>query len=134
MATPSSSGDPSSSAPSSQFTYSNGSSYFPLPFHLQQPPAVSQYPAPYAAAQPTAQPLLIPAPPVVAPVYPAPAAPVAGVYTLPQYQQVIIKTPRYCKFILYIYMHIYKIFCLIFFVFNVCFRFDHSFKNGANFI
>ncbi|XP_015875574.2 uncharacterized protein LOC107412328 isoform X1 [Ziziphus jujuba] len=83
MATPPSSGPPSSSASSSQFTYSNGSSYFPLPFHLQQSPAVSQYPAPYAAAPPSVQPVPIPAPPVV---YPA-SAPVAGVYTLPQYQQ-----------------------------------------------
>ncbi|XP_040372518.1 RNA-binding protein 42 isoform X2 [Rosa chinensis] len=73
MATP-----PSSTAPpsaSSQFTYSNASSsssYFPMPFHLQQP----QYPAPYTAA----------APPAPAVVYPAPAP--APVYSLPQqYQQ-----------------------------------------------
>ncbi|XP_062004702.1 uncharacterized protein LOC133721943 isoform X1 [Rosa rugosa] len=72
MATP-----PSSTAPpsaSSQFTYSNASSssssYFPMPFHLQQP----QYPAPYTA------------PPAPAVVYPAPAP--APVYSLPQqYQQ-----------------------------------------------
>ncbi|KAL6136234.1 hypothetical protein ACLB2K_061535 [Fragaria x ananassa] len=50
MATPPSSTAPPSAA--SQFTYSNpsSSSYFPMPFHLQQP----QYPAPYAAAVPPA--------------------------------------------------------------------------------
>ncbi|PON54528.1 Splicing factor-like protein [Trema orientale] len=95
MATQSSSAAPSSSssaaaaaASSSQYAYSNGSSYFPLPFHLQQPAAVSQYPTAYAALQPQPAPVPIPPPPppVVAPVYPAPA-PVAGVYSLPQYQQ-----------------------------------------------
>ncbi|RZB77740.1 RNA-binding protein 42 isoform B [Glycine soja] len=76
MTTPSSS---SSSAPQSQFTYSNPSSYFPVPFHLQQP-ATTHYAAPYVAA-PSVQ---IPAPPIVGPVVPAP---VAGVYsTVPQYQ------------------------------------------------
>ncbi|GMN25733.1 hypothetical protein TIFTF001_001041 [Ficus carica] len=90
MAAHSSSAAPSSSssaaaaaaASSSQYSYANGSSFFPLPFHLQQPPAVSQYPSPYVAAPP----IPVPPPPVVAPVYPAPA-PVAGVYSLPQYQQ-----------------------------------------------
>ncbi|KAK9732909.1 hypothetical protein RND81_04G031300 [Saponaria officinalis] len=56
----------SSSTPvSSQFTYSNGS-YFPTPFHLQQP----QFAAPPH--------------PVVVPVAPPPTP---GVYALPQYQQ-----------------------------------------------
>ncbi|XP_034680611.1 RNA-binding protein 42-like [Vitis riparia] len=80
----------SSSSSSSQFTYSSAS-YFPLPFHLQQSDpmaAVSQYPKPYVAPPPL--PVQVPVPPVkipaVAPVYPAPA-PVAGVYSLPQYQQ-----------------------------------------------
>ncbi|XP_062084397.1 uncharacterized protein LOC133790679 isoform X2 [Humulus lupulus] len=90
MASHSSSAAPSSAAAaaaaSSQYTYANGSAYFPLPFHLQQPQTVSQYPAPYAAVAPQPAPVPIPQPPVVAPVYPAPA-PVAGVYSLPQYQQ-----------------------------------------------
>ncbi|KAF8017868.1 hypothetical protein BT93_H2927 [Corymbia citriodora subsp. variegata] len=74
----------SSTSASSQFTYQTGSSYFPLPFHLQQSSAPSYAPA--AAAPP-------PPPPPAAtayagPVYPAPPpAPVAGVYTLPQFQQ-----------------------------------------------
>ncbi|XP_027365589.1 RNA-binding protein 42 isoform X2 [Abrus precatorius] len=72
MATPS-----SSSVPQSQFTYSN--SYFPVPFHLQQP-ATSHYAAHYVAA-PSVQ---IPPPPLVGPVAPTP---VAGVYPIvPQYQ------------------------------------------------
>ncbi|XP_030511567.1 RNA-binding protein 42 [Rhodamnia argentea] len=74
----------SSTSASSQFTYQTGSSYFPLPFHLQQPTTQ------YAAAAPP------PPPPVAAaaatayagPVYPAPPpAPIAGVYALPQFQQ-----------------------------------------------
>ncbi|KAK7344147.1 hypothetical protein VNO77_13460 [Canavalia gladiata] len=66
----------SSSAPQSHFTYSH-SSYFPVPFHLQQP-AITHYAAPYVAA-PSVQ---IPAPPVV-----GPAVPVIGVYpAVPQYQ------------------------------------------------
>ncbi|KHN04949.1 RNA-binding protein 42 [Glycine soja] len=54
----------SSSASHSQFAYSNpsSSSYFPVPFHLQQP-ATTHYAAPYVAA-PSVQ---IPAPPVVGP-------------------------------------------------------------------
>nr|KJB82301.1 hypothetical protein B456_013G187700 [Gossypium raimondii] len=61
---------------SSQFTYqtSANSSYFPLPFHLQQqaqPYAPSPQPVPVAPA----------------PVYPAPVATVTGVYSLPQYHQ-----------------------------------------------
>ncbi|XP_020230126.1 RNA-binding protein 42 [Cajanus cajan] len=64
---------PSSSASESQYTYSNPS-YFPVPFHLQQP-ATTHYAAPYVAT-PSVQ------PPIV-----GPAAPVAGVYsTVPQYQ------------------------------------------------
>ncbi|KAI4301972.1 hypothetical protein L6164_035201 [Bauhinia variegata] len=75
---------PSSSVPSSQFTYSN-SSYFPVPFHFQQSAATaaSQHAAPYAAAVPAVS---TPAPSVVAPVYPT-LAPVAGVYSLPHYHQ-----------------------------------------------
>ncbi|KAL2942702.1 RNA-binding protein 42, partial [Bienertia sinuspersici] len=57
----------SSASISSQFTYSNGS-YFPTPFHLQQP----QYAAP-------------PQPAAVAVPSTYPAAP--GVYTLPRFQQ-----------------------------------------------
>ncbi|XP_022640953.1 RNA-binding protein 42 isoform X2 [Vigna radiata var. radiata] len=68
----------SSSASQSQFAYSNPS-YFPVPFHLQQP-ATTHYAAPYVAA-PSVQ---IPAPPVVGPVAPAP---VPAVYSaVPQYQ------------------------------------------------
>ncbi|MFQ6650729.1 hypothetical protein Gotur_023549 [Gossypium turneri] len=53
---------------------SANSSYFPLPFHLQQqaqPYAPSPQPVPVAPA----------------PVYPAPVATVTGVYSLPQYHQ-----------------------------------------------
>ncbi|GAB2211424.1 hypothetical protein Droror1_Dr00024737 [Drosera rotundifolia] len=68
---------PSTSASiSSQFTYTNAS-YFPTPFHLQQPyvaAAVPAVPIPTVAAPPAA---------VVPAVYPA----AAGVYALPQYQQ-----------------------------------------------
>ncbi|KAA3486428.1 RNA-binding protein 42 [Gossypium australe] len=65
-----------SSSSSSQFTYQTtaNSSYFPLPFHLQQqaqPYAPSPQPVPVAPA----------------PVYPAPVATVTGVYSLPQYHQ-----------------------------------------------
>ncbi|GMG99574.1 hypothetical protein Nepgr_001414 [Nepenthes gracilis] len=60
---------------SSQFTYTNGS-YFPTPFHLQQPYAAP----PPVAAVPT---INVPAAPVVTSAYPA----AAGVYSLPQYQQ-----------------------------------------------
>ncbi|XP_068664534.1 uncharacterized protein [Aristolochia californica] len=83
--------EPASTSSTSQFTYSNPS-YFPLPFHLQKPdvsvqPAmdqtyiVQQYPKPYVPPQ-----AKIPAPPVYPSVYPA-AAPVPGVYSMPQYQQ-----------------------------------------------
>ncbi|PKI32158.1 RNA-binding protein 42 [Punica granatum] len=68
-----------STSSSSQYSYQNGSSYFPLPFHLQQSaPATT----PYVAAAPQ----LAAASAYPAPVYPSPA-PVSGVYTLPQYQQ-----------------------------------------------
>ncbi|KAI5659952.1 hypothetical protein M9H77_28745 [Catharanthus roseus] len=75
----STSGAASSSMTSSQFTYSN-STYFPTPFHLQQPQTyVGQ-----AAPIPTVQ---LPAPPPVVPsVYPPPAA-LPTVYSLPQFQQ-----------------------------------------------
>ncbi|XP_020206304.1 RNA-binding protein 42 [Cajanus cajan] len=73
MATP-----PSTSASQSQFVYSNPS-YFPVPFHLQQP-VTTHYAAPYVAA-PSVQ---LPAPPVVGPVA---SAPVPAVYSaVPQYQ------------------------------------------------
>ncbi|XP_021911225.1 RNA-binding protein 42 isoform X1 [Carica papaya] len=76
MSIPSSSGAPpvASSSSSSQFTYASNS-YFPVPFQQQQSYVASAAPMPIAAA------------PAVAPVYPAPVAPVAGVYVLPQYQQ-----------------------------------------------
>lgn len=94
MSTPPSS---SSASASSQFTYQTGSSYFPLPFHLQQPTT------PYAAAAPPPPP-----PPAAAagaaatayagPVYPAPPpAPMAGVYTLPQFQQVCLPVDCCCQ-------------------------------------
>ncbi|KAK7269142.1 hypothetical protein RIF29_21858 [Crotalaria pallida] len=70
---------PSSSASQSQFTYSNpssSSSYFPVPFHLQQP-ATAHYAAPYGAPA-----VPIPSPPVIGPV---PPAPVPAVYSVPQY-------------------------------------------------
>ncbi|XP_071724828.1 uncharacterized protein [Rutidosis leptorrhynchoides] len=70
---------PGASSSSSQFTYASNS-YFPRPFHLQHPapppPAVTQYPAPYVAAPPSA----------ATPVYPSGAASAAA-YSLPQYQQ-----------------------------------------------
>lgn len=77
----SSSSLPVVSAPSvsSQFTYASGS-YFPVPFHLQQP---------YVGAP--APPTSVQVPAVRVPsVYPTPApapAPIPGVYALPQYQQ-----------------------------------------------
>ncbi|XP_022743656.1 RNA-binding protein 42-like isoform X1 [Durio zibethinus] len=76
MSIPPSSATTPSSSSSSQFTYqtTTNSSYFPLPFHLQQ------------KAQPYA-PLAQPVPVAPAPVYPAPVAPVPGAYSLPQYQQ-----------------------------------------------
>ncbi|KAI4370236.1 hypothetical protein MLD38_018606 [Melastoma candidum] len=67
----------SASSSSSQFTYQNGASYFPLPFHLQQ-----QSSATYVAAP---QPAAVPAYPVPAP------APIPGVYSLPQYQQALFQ-------------------------------------------
>ncbi|KAA8547093.1 hypothetical protein F0562_003522 [Nyssa sinensis] len=66
------------SAVSSQFTYTNGS-YFPMPFHLQQPQLQPYVAAPPSAPVPTVQ---IPTPSV----YLAPT-PLPGVYSLPQYQQ-----------------------------------------------
>ncbi|XP_054794850.1 uncharacterized protein LOC129300310 isoform X1 [Prosopis cineraria] len=65
---------------SSQFTNFNGS-YFPVPFHLQQSLAM-QYATPYAAVS-AASPAVQISP---ASLYPSPA-PVAGLYSLPQYQQ-----------------------------------------------
>ncbi|KAK9053774.1 hypothetical protein SSX86_024848 [Deinandra increscens subsp. villosa] len=68
-----------SSSSSSQFTYSNNNgSYFPMPFHLQQP---QTYPS--AAAPPPPAVVQYPAPP---PVYSAPSTSVPGVY-FPQFQQ-----------------------------------------------
>ncbi|XP_024987214.1 RNA-binding protein 42-like isoform X1 [Cynara cardunculus var. scolymus] len=80
----------SSTVSSSQFTYSNPPSYFPMPFHLQQP-IPTTFPSATPARPPTAEaPVSFPAPPVNVPVvvpsvYPTPAS-VPGVY-LPQYQQ-----------------------------------------------
>uniref|UniRef100_A0A7C9FBQ4 RRM domain-containing protein n=1 Tax=Opuntia streptacantha TaxID=393608 RepID=A0A7C9FBQ4_OPUST len=67
-----------SSAPSaSQFTYSNGT-YFPTPFHLQQPQHVAP-PQPVGVAIPATLPAVnVPAAPVVPSAYPC---------ALPQYQQ-----------------------------------------------
>ncbi|XP_031282055.1 RNA-binding protein 42 [Pistacia vera] len=78
MSIPPSSAAPSASS-SAQFTYNatpssstaTTSSYFPLPFHLQQPDPTT-YPQPYVAPPPA---------PVVPSVYSAP------VYSLPQYHQ-----------------------------------------------
>ncbi|KAK9049671.1 hypothetical protein SSX86_031360 [Deinandra increscens subsp. villosa] len=70
-----SSSSSSSMASSSQFTYSNPPSYFPMPFHLQNhPPA-------------TPPPPVINVPVVAPSVYPTPAS-LPGAY-LPQFQQVI---------------------------------------------
>ncbi|CAL1382926.1 unnamed protein product [Linum trigynum] len=71
---------PSSASSASQFTYSapstsstqTNTSYFPTPFHLQQPYVVAAPPAPAAA------------PPAVGSVYTAPVGPV---YSIPQFQQ-----------------------------------------------
>ncbi|KAK1592291.1 hypothetical protein Q3G72_022534 [Acer saccharum] len=78
---------PGSSSSAAQFTYTATASsssmatnsYFPLPFHLQQPDptTASQYPQPYAAPPPP----ISAAVPVVPSVYPNP------VYSLPQYHQ-----------------------------------------------
>uniref|UniRef100_A0A2P2MR38 RNA-binding protein 42 n=1 Tax=Rhizophora mucronata TaxID=61149 RepID=A0A2P2MR38_RHIMU len=79
---------PPPSASASQFTYagqptaatSTNGSYFPTPFHLQQPDLTAQYSKPYVAPPH--------APAVIAPVYAAAAAaPVGTVYPYPQYQQ-----------------------------------------------
>ncbi|KAJ1392592.1 RNA-binding protein 42-like [Sesbania bispinosa] len=67
MATPS-----SSPAWQLQFAYSN-TSYFPVPFHLQQP-AATHYAAPYIATAAVQ----------------VPAPPVAAAYTVPQYQVGVI--------------------------------------------
>ncbi|OIV90777.1 hypothetical protein TanjilG_15510 [Lupinus angustifolius] len=69
---------PSSSTSQSHFTYSNNasSSYFPVPFHLQQH-STTHYTAPYIPP-----PVQIPVPPVIGPV---PPVPVAAVYSVPQY-------------------------------------------------
>ncbi|GMI79148.1 hypothetical protein like AT3G04500 [Hibiscus trionum] len=76
MSIPPSSTTNHASSSSSQFTYQTTTNppYFPLPFHLQQQAQ------PYAAAAQS-----VPAAPPAA--YPAPVAPVPGVYSLPQYQQ-----------------------------------------------
>ncbi|CAI9266641.1 unnamed protein product [Lactuca saligna] len=69
----------SSASSSSQFTYSNNNgSYFPMPFHLQQP---QTYPA--AAPPPPPSVVQFPAPP---PSYATPSTSVPGVY-FPQFQQ-----------------------------------------------
>ncbi|XP_071700554.1 uncharacterized protein [Rutidosis leptorrhynchoides] len=74
---------------SSQFTYSNPQSYFPTPFHLQQPTIPTTFPS----ATPPPAPVLpvVPAPvsfPAVnpVPVFPSPASSVPSVY-LPQFHQ-----------------------------------------------
>lgn len=84
----------SSASASSQFTYQTGSSYFPLPFHLQQPSApyaaaaAPPLPPPPAAAAAAAAAVAAAATAYAGPVYPAPPpAPIAGVYALPQFQQ-----------------------------------------------
>ncbi|XAR64896.1 hypothetical protein NMG60_11008785 [Bertholletia excelsa] len=64
------SGSNNTSSASTPFAYSNAS-YFPVPFHLQQP---------YVAPSPPAPSVKVPS------VYPAPP-PLPGTYTLPQYQQ-----------------------------------------------
>ncbi|XP_042396282.1 RNA-binding protein 42-like [Zingiber officinale] len=75
MATESSSTSSSNPASSSQFSYP-GTTYFPLPFHLQNAgPAAQQ---PYAPS---------PQIPTVAPAFPVPTPVVTGMYSLPQYQQ-----------------------------------------------
>lgn len=76
----------SSASSSSQFTYSNNNgSYFPMPFHLQQP---QTYPA--AAPPPPPSVVQFPAPP---PAYATPSTSVPGVY-FPQFQQVISVNPN----------------------------------------
>ncbi|KAK9083177.1 hypothetical protein Scep_029648 [Stephania cephalantha] len=86
MATdPQSASNPSSST---QFSYSN-SSYFPMPFHLQQSDSMAQPHYPHMAAPPpgiAVPPVKVPVASNLSSVYP-PAAPVPGVYSLPQYQQ-----------------------------------------------
>ncbi|KAI3724265.1 hypothetical protein L2E82_36036 [Cichorium intybus] len=80
----------SSMVSSSQITYSSAPSYFPMPFHLQQPismtfPSATPPPPPPVPAQvpfPAPPPVNVP---VVPSIYPTSAS-VTGVY-LPQYQQ-----------------------------------------------
>ncbi|KAH7669807.1 RNA-binding proteins protein [Dioscorea alata] len=80
-------------APStSQYSYSGAPSYFPLPFHLQNPdPSASAPVAPsYVPQAPITPPVKVPViPQPFAPAYPtvAPVATTTGVYSLPQYQQ-----------------------------------------------
>lgn len=68
---------PSSASSASQFMYSNGT-YFPTPFHLQQPQYVAP-PQPVAATVPASVPAVS--------VPPASIVPSVLPYTLPQYQQ-----------------------------------------------
>ncbi|KAM0941880.1 putative RNA recognition motif domain, nucleotide-binding alpha-beta plait domain superfamily [Dioscorea sansibarensis] len=79
-------------APStSQYSYSGAPSYFPLPFHLQNPDPSASAPAPpFVPPPPITPPVKVPVvPPSFAPGYPsvAPVATATGVYSLPQYQQ-----------------------------------------------
>ncbi|KAK1309038.1 Polyadenylate-binding protein RBP45B [Acorus calamus] len=73
-----------------QYTYPTAAAtYFPLPFHLQKPPSdpSPSYQQTYVAPPP---PVIAPPPRIPAPLAPPPVvypAPVAGVYSLPQYQQ-----------------------------------------------
>ncbi|XP_039116785.1 RNA-binding protein 42 [Dioscorea cayenensis subsp. rotundata] len=80
-------------APStSQYSYSGAPSYFPLPFHLQNPDPSASAPVapPYVPQAPITPPVKVPViPQPFAPAYPAvaPVATATGVYSLPQYQQ-----------------------------------------------
>ncbi|KAK1260460.1 Polyadenylate-binding protein RBP45B [Acorus gramineus] len=75
--------------PSAAATSSAAAAYSPLPFHLQKPPSdpSPSYQQTYVAPPP---PVIAPPPRIPAPLAPPPVvypAPVAGVYSLPQYQQ-----------------------------------------------
>ncbi|KAG1361530.1 RNA-binding protein 42 [Cocos nucifera] len=85
MSTESASTSNSNPSASSQYAY-QAPSYFPLPFHLQNPDPATQQP--YLPQPQIPPPVKMPPVPVsFPPAYPAAAPVVSGVYSLPQYQQ-----------------------------------------------
>ncbi|XP_010935930.1 uncharacterized protein [Elaeis guineensis] len=85
MSTESASTSNSNPSASSQYAYPTPS-YFPLPFHLQNPDPATQQP--YLPQPQIPPPVKMPPVPVsFPPAYPAASPVVSGVYSLPQYQQ-----------------------------------------------